>query len=201
MHLLDTIPSPSPALPLPATQRLARLDTIGAPGRLARGFGASTAFLSLSPGLACVFADPDGAALTHQALGAAGMSAHQLWNAAAAELAARAHTERGVEFLVRSPAVTCAAACGGAELPRGFEVAGHGVAAAHWLAHPQTFTLLHRHFEAVLYPEAMLAYATDDGERLFVFDAAPHAVAAALPRADVVTYSVGFPLLYHPGRS
>ena len=105
MHLLDTIPSPSPALPLPATQRLARLDTIGAPGRLARGFGASTAFLSLSPGLACVFADPDGAALTHQALGAAGMSAHQLWNAAAAELATRAHTERGVEFLVRSPAV------------------------------------------------------------------------------------------------
>ena len=159
---------------------------------IAAGFGASTAFISLSPGLVCAFDSPTATGLTHQEVGAVGVSAHQLWNAAAEQLVARAQRESGVEFLVRGPS----AALDVEALPRGFEVDGHGSPAAWWLAHPQPFTLLHRHFEAVLRPETGLTYATRDGRELFVFDAHAEDVARCLPGADVLSYSVGFPLLY-----
>ena len=169
------------------------MDSAETRAYIAAGFGASTAFISLSPGLVCVFDSPTATGLTHQAVGAAGLSAHQLWNAAAEELVSRAQCDDGVEFLVRCPS----AALDCERLPRGFEVDGHGAPAAWWLAHPQPFTLLHRHFEAVLHPETGLIYATRDGRELFVFDASADEVAKCLPGADVLTYSVGFPLLRH----
>lgn len=172
--------------------RLARVDSAETRACIAAGFGASTAFISLSPGLVCVFDSPTATGLTHQEVGAAGVSAHQLWNAAAAQLVSRAQRDDGVEFLVRCP--SAALAC--EELPHGFEVDGHSAPAAWWLAHPQPFTLLHRHFEAVLRPKTGLTYATRDGRELFVFDAHAEDVARCLPGADVLSYSVGFPLLY-----
>ena len=172
--------------------RLARVDSAETRACIAAGFGASTAFISLSPGLVCVVDSPTATGLTHQEVGAAGVSAHQLWNAAAEQLVSRAQREDGVEFLVRCPS----AALDFETLPRGFEVDGHGSPAAWWLAHPQPFTLLHRHFEAVLRPETGLTYATRDGRELFVFDARADEVARCLPGADVLSYSVGFPLLY-----
>ncbi|MBA1837224.1 hypothetical protein GC584_01860 [Corynebacterium sp. zg912] len=173
------------------TLRLARLDNQESRACIRSGFGSSTAFISLSPGLVCVFDSPTASGLTHQEVGAAGLSVHQLWNAAADQLTARAQREQGVEFLVRCP--TAVLDC--ASLPRGFEVDGHGVPAAWWLAHPQPFSLLHRHFEAVMQPDTGLVYATRDGRELFVFDAGVDEVARCLSDADVLTYSVGFPLL------
>ncbi|WP_311389387.1 hypothetical protein [Corynebacterium haemomassiliense] len=183
---------PAPVSATAVTLRLARLDSAETRACIAAGFGASTAFISLSPGLVCVFDSPTATGLTHQEVGAAGVSAHQLWNAAAAQLVSRAQREHGVEFLVRCP--SAALAC--EELPHGFEVDGHSAPAAWWLAHPQPFTLLHRHFEAVLRPKTGLTYATRDGRELFVFDAHAEDVARCLPGADVLSYSVGFPLLY-----
>ena len=188
MQLLQPAPAPAAAI----TLRLARVDSAETRACIAAGFGASTAFISLSPGLVCVFDSPTATGLTHQEVGAAGVSAHQLWNAAAAQLVSRAQRDDGVEFLVRCP--SAALAC--EELPHGFEVDGHSAPAAWWLAHPQPFTLLHRHFEAVLRPETGLVYATRDGRELFVFDAHAEDVARCLPGADVLSYSVGFPLLY-----
>lgn len=188
MQLLQPAPAPAAAI----TLRLARVDSAETRTCIAAGFGASTAFISLSPGLVCVFDSPTATGLTHQEVGAAGVSAHQLWNAAAAQLVSRAQRDDGVEFLVRCP--SAALAC--EELPHGFEVDGHSAPAAWWLAHPQPFTLLHRHFEAVLRPKTGLTYATRDGRELFVFDAHAEDVARCLPGADVLSYSVGFPLLY-----
>lgn len=188
MQLLQPAPVSAPSI----TLRLARVDSAETRACIAAGFGASTAFISLSPGLVCVFDSPTATGLTHQEVGAAGVSAHQLWNAAAEQLVSRAQREDGVEFLVRCPS----AALDVETLPRGFEVDGHGSPAAWWLAHPRPFTLLHRHFEAVLRPETGLTYATRDGRELFVFDAHAGDVARCLPGADVLSYSVGFPLLY-----
>lgn len=186
------------APPIALTPRLARRATgalAASRSWLTPGFGSSTAYINLSPGLVCVFDSGEVKGLTHQGIGAAGMTAHQAWNAAAAQLEPRAYRSSGIEFMVRSPAV----ALGGGGLPPGFEVDGHGCAAASWVAHPRTFTLLHRHFEAVMRPAHGLVFATRDERELFVFDAPAETVVALMPKAAVMTYSVGFPLL-HPGR-
>lgn len=187
MHLTATAPARLDGV----TLRLAHLDNAGSRASIQAGFAASTAYISLSPGLVCMFDSPSGTGLTHQDIGAAGFSAHQLWNAAAAQLTEKAQRPHGAEFLVRCPSV----ALGGTDLPRGFEVDGHGIPAAWWLAHPRPFSLLHRHFEAVLRPGTGLVYASRDGRELFVFDADASELSARLPGADVWTYSVGFPLL------
>lgn len=189
MQLLQHAPVPATAI----TLRLAHVDGAATRARIAAGFSTSTAFISLSPGLICVFDSPDSTGLTHQEVGAAGVSAHQLWNVSAEQLIYRAQRDDGVEFLVRCPSV--ALDCD--ELPRGFEVDGHDSPAAWWLSHPRPFTLLHRHFEAVLRPETGLVYATRDWRELFVFDADADEVAQHLPGANVLAYSVGFPLLRH----
>lgn len=189
MQLLQPAPVSAPAI----TLRLARVDSAETRACIAAGFSTSTAFVSLSPDLVCVFDSPTSTGLTHQEVGAAGVSAHQLWNAAAEQLVSRAQREDGVEFLVRCPS----AALDCETLPRGFEVDGHDSPAAWWLSHPRPFTLLHRHFEAVLRPETGLVYATRDWRELFVFDADADEVARHLHGANVLAYSVGFPLLRH----
>lgn len=192
MTLLKHHPLP-PTISL--TPRLARRGDLGPRSWLTPGFGASTAYINLSPGLVCVFDTPHSAGLTHQEVGCTGLSVHQAWNAAADELVPRAVTDSGVEFLVRDPTI----ALGPSELPPGYEVDGHGAPAAAWLAHPKTFTVLHRHFESVMAPQHGLVYATRDDKELFVFDAPVEDVRAHLGTAAVMTYSVGFPLLL-PGQ-
>lgn len=189
MQLLENPTTASlPAL----TPRLVRRDPAASPRSwLTPGFGASAAFINLSPGLVCAFDGPTGEAVTHQELGAAGMTAHQAWNAVAEDLAPRAFRDTGVEFMVRPPSV----ALGTAHLPRGFEVGGHDCHPASWLAHPKTFTILHRHFESVLQPAHELVYVTRDGKDLFVFDGDVDAQLPLPANSSAVTYSVGFPLL------
>jgi len=99
MQLLQHAPVPATAI----TLRLAHVDGAATRARIAAGFSTSTAFISLSPGLMCVFDSPTSTGLTHQEVGAAGVSAHQLWNVAAEQLISRAQRDDGVEFLVRSP--------------------------------------------------------------------------------------------------
>ena len=97
MHLTATAPARLDGV----TLRLARLDSAGSRACIQAGFAASTAYISLSPGLVCMFGSPSGTGLTHQDIGAAGFSAHQLWNAAAAQLTEKAQRPHGAEFLVR----------------------------------------------------------------------------------------------------
>lgn len=187
MTLLAESTAPSQTLTL-----IPRLTRRGTRFWLSPGFGASTAYINLSPGLVSVFSGSEEDPVSHQTLGLAGLTAHQAWNAAAAELAPRASCGGHVEFHVRCPTVTLKER----ELPRGFEVDGHGAPAAAWLAHPRTFTLLHNHFLAVMDPQEELAYMTRDDRDLYVFDARPMSLARIFPRAAVMTYSVGFPLLH-----
>lgn len=186
MHVVETRPTAQLAEP-----RLARMESSSRTW-LTPGYSTSTAFINLSPGLVCVFAGADGLALTHQQVGEAAPSARQLWNESADRLTRRALVDTGVEFLVRCPS----AALGHSPL-RGYEVDGHGAPAASWLAHPKTFTVLHRHFESVLKPRNELMYVTRNDRDLFVFDAPIAEVRAIVPRASVLTYSVGFPLMHH----
>lgn len=160
--------------------RLARRDAVSD----------SAAFISLSPGLVCVLDIPGRRELTHQEIGAMGMTPQSAWNAAAAGLVASARKEKGVEFLARPAYVTL-----GPDAPRGYEVRGKGTTTAAWLAHPRAFSTLRTHFTSVIEPVGELVYFTRDCRELFVFDAAEEEVAAALGANGGVRYSLGFPLL------
>lgn len=183
------------------TPRLARRDGVAPASSRAwitPGFGASTAFISLSPGLVCVFDAPGRAGLTHQDIGALGMSTHQAWNAAAGTLLNTATSGNCLQVWVRDAAVAL-----GEGAPRGVEIRGGAVPAASWLAHPRTFNALQAHCTGVFEaqgrsPQRELTYLSRDQRELFVFAAPAHDVAQALGPAGVVRYSLGFPLLYAP---
>lgn len=177
--------------------RLARRDEITAGGSKAwitPGFSASTAFISLSPGLVCVFDSADGtvdgAPLTHQQIGSLGLTAHQAWNAAADTLRTTAVTESGVEFWSRPAAVEL-----GDGAPPGVEVRGGAHTAAAWLAHPRTFEIIDTHFSTVLAPSSELSYFSRDQRELFIFDAHRDDIRRALGPVSLMRYSLGFPLL------
>ena len=173
--------------------RLARRDpheTSSAKAWKTPGFGASTAFVSLSPGLVCAFEGPDGEVLTHQEVGDLGLSPHQAWNAAAQSLRATAITAAGVQFFSRPASVAL-----GSHAPRGVEVRGDLHTAAAWCAHPLTFGMLHAHFSSVLSPTRDLVFFSRDQRELFVFDADQFDVARALGHEGVLLFSLGFPLL------
>lgn len=175
--------------------RLARLDDLNRNAThrwITPGFSASTAYISLSPGLICVFDQPGREALNHQDIGALGLTAHQAWNAAAQTLRVTALRKDGVEFPARPAAVALGATC-----PPGLEVGGTGVPPAAWLAHPRTFTMLDAHFRCVLDHAGPLTYLSRDQQELFVFTADTEEVTSALGHRGVMRYSLGFPLLVH----
>ncbi|SDR89262.1 hypothetical protein [Corynebacterium timonense] len=180
--------------------RLARRARPGAPFG-DPGFASSTASITLSPGLICVLArgeDPAGAPATHQHVGAAGLTVHQAWNAAAAHRLATSDAISGnaLRFWVRDARATL-----GPDAPPGVEVRGD---AASWLAHPRLFAPLDAHFTHVLRPQHGLAYLTRDCRDLFVVDAADADLRRLLdlptvpPAAVCTRYSLGFPLLAAP---
>lgn len=177
--------------------RLARREEITAGGSKAwitPGFSASTAFISLSPGLVCVFdgvaPQSDEQGLTHQEIGSLGLTAHQAWNAAAETLRATAVTTSSIEFWSRPAAVKL-----GAAAPHGVEVRGGVHTAAAWLAHPRTFEVIHTHFSTVMAPSSELSYYSRDQRELFIFDAHRDDIAQALGPVPLMRYSLGFPLL------
>lgn len=177
--------------------RLARREDItgsGSKAWITPGFSASTAFISLSPGLVCVFdgvaTDGHSAGLTHQQIGTLGLTAHQAWNAAADTLRATAVAGGGVEFWSRPASVAL-----GDDAPHGIEIRGGVHTAAAWLAHPKTFEIIHRHFVTVLAPESELSYFSRDQRELFIFDAHRDDIAQCLGSVPLMRYSLGFPLL------
>ncbi|CAM3153887.1 MULTISPECIES: hypothetical protein [Corynebacterium] len=196
-HFSDTLAPRAPELPALLIPRLARRDerySTGPYAWLTPGLSSSTAYIGLSPGLACVFDTPATAALTHQQVGMLGFSEHQAWKHAAARLL-RFAEERGPEeaFWVRDASIALGGAPG--SLPRGVEVQALGWTAAGWVTHPTTFDALHSHFTEVLRPEHELLYYVADDNKLFVFDAPPRDVAGVVGWERLMRYSLGFPLL------
>ncbi len=159
----------------------------GMASRGAAGFGASTAFIALSPHLVCVLESPGSGAVTHQEVGGAGLTVHQAWNSAADALLRAAQAAGGIEFWVRPASRSL-----GPGAPRGLEVRGD---ASRWLAHPRLFSVLHVHFTGVLGPTRELTYLSRDCGELFVFDAPAAEVADYAGPRGVMRYSLGFPLL------
>lgn len=183
---------PSPPFITPRLARRAAVSSIRSREWVTPEFGASTAFISLSPGLVCVFDAPGERGLTHQSIGARGMSVQQAWNASADTLLSTASRGANLEFWVRP-----ARASLGHLAPAGFEIRGGAVPAASWLAHPRTFNALHAHCAAVFAAEGQLTFFSRDDRELFVFTAPEHEVAAALGGHPLIRYSLGFPLLAH----
>ncbi|AWB84325.1 hypothetical protein [Corynebacterium liangguodongii] len=183
---------------VPQLTRLADACGRGEPWRAwsSPAFDSAAAFLALSPGVGCVLEDSAGRRLTHQRLGAAGLSVQAAWNGAAAGVIDAALRPRGaarLELWARDATIALGAGC-----PRGLEVRRGVIPPAGWLAHPQLFSLLHSHFTQVLRPRHGLAYLTRDLRGLFVLDATDGLAArfaAGLPGACVMRYSVGFPLI------
>lgn len=153
-------------------------------------FSTSTAYISLSPALACVLVDASGNALSHQRIGEIGCSVNEAWNRAADNVLGAALRDGEVEFWVRG-----ARAVLGARAPRGFELKCDALPPASWLAHPKLFSVLDNHFTQLLRPRFGLTYVTRDFRDLFVFDTLAREFAAAYTQSHVVRYSVGFPVL------
>lgn len=188
---LSSSPPPPPTFAYYAPQLAPRAE-LSARSRpwAGGGFGASAAFVTLTPELACALIDGDGHAVTHQEIGARGLSVQQAWNAAARGVLEAQPASGTVEFWVRD-----ASAVLRSEVPRGFQVRGQGSAPAAWLAHPRLFAVVHAHFTQVLKPRCGLTYVTRDLRELFVFDSVPSAFARRFGSAWVLEYSVGFPLV------
>lgn len=174
----------------PRLARRERIDSASARAWVTPGFGASTAYISLSPGLVCVFDGRGKSGLTHQDIGALGYSAHQAWNAAAEALLSSAAAHGQLRFWVRAAEGSL-----GVSSPPGYEVRGESSPGAAWLAHPRTFGALHRHCETVFHPHRGLTYYSRDQRELFVFTAPEPEVVDALGFNGVIRYSLGFPLL------
>ncbi|WP_115686214.1 hypothetical protein [Corynebacterium senegalense] len=173
---------PALALAADSTRTAAFLPRLCHAGSLPSG----AAFVSLSPGLACALAAPDGSVAALRDVGESGLTVHQAWNRAAERVLLDAGASEGAEFWVRP-----AAAILGAGAPPGLEARGE---VARWLAHPLLFSALHRHFESLLRPSAGLLYLSPDCRRLVVVDAVVGDLPAAVDGWAVMRYSLGFPL-------
>lgn len=146
------------------------------------------AHVPLSRDFRAVLYDEAGRGLTYHDLGRMGLSIHAAWDRAARELLAKHSSSEGVEFLVRDAPL----------LPdgvQGWEIAN----ARQWMGHPSTFTVLHRHLKTLVGPKAGLSYAVRPDEEVAVYHCAPDLLRAGLSAngeaADVVAYSLGFPVV------
>ncbi|STC68278.1 hypothetical protein [Corynebacterium pilosum] len=146
------------------------------------------AHVPLSRDFRAVLYDDAGRGLTYHDLGRMGLSVHAAWDLAARELLAKHSSSEGVEFLVRdAPCVLSGV--------QGWDIAN----ARQWMAHPSTFTVLHRHLTTLVGPKAELSYAVRPDDEVAVYSCAPGLLRAGLSArgeaADVVAYSLGFPVV------
>src|SRR5699024_12802697 len=95
--------------------------------------------LALSPGLRLGL-HANGRNISQRGLDSLGLSIQAAWDLAALNLERAARTPAGLEFATRSVTARF-----GSQLPAGVEVKVRGAAAPAWIAHPQTFTIWHRH--------------------------------------------------------
>lgn len=176
---------------VPILPRLARrCDVTSSSSRawLTPGFGASTAYISLAPGLVCVFDSDSVQGLTHQSIGAMGLTVHQTWNSAARTLSTDLLEGRvALEFERAEDTL-------GEVVPKGVQVRSSLGYAASWLAHPQLFSTLYSHVDRVLLPHNELLFYSRDQQELYVFDAPLGDVLRFAKSEHVMRYSVGFPL-------
>lgn len=183
----------APSIFVPILPRLARrceVTSSSSRAWLTPGFGASTAYISLAPGLVCVFDSDSVQGLTHQSIGAMGLTVHQAWNSAARTLSTdllegsvTLEYERAEDSL-------------GEVVPKGVQVRSSVGYAASWLAHPQLFSTLYSHVDRVLLPHNELLFYSRDQQELYVFDAPLADVLRFAKPEHVMRYSVGFPLSF-----
>lgn len=156
------------------------------------GFSDSLATLALSPGLRLGL-HANGRNISQRGLDSLGLSIQAAWDLAALNLERTARTPAGLEFATRSVTARF-----GSQLPAGVEVKVRGADAQAWIAHPQTFTILHRHLLRILRAQS-LVYVLPDARSLLAFIDLPAKalanVAAALPSPCTypLLWAHGFP--------
>ncbi|WP_257161327.1 hypothetical protein [Corynebacterium cystitidis] len=146
------------------------------------------ASIPLSRDLRSVLYDKSGTPLTYLDLGRMGVSVHEAWDRAARNLLAQNSSSEGVEFLIRP-------AHRRLDGTPGWDIAH----ARKWMAHPSTFTVLHRHLHSLLTPRTELSFILCPDQEVAVYDCAPDSARQSLKRAashaKVITYSLGFPVM------
>ena len=181
----------APSILVPILPRLARrceVTSSSSRAWLTPGFGASTAYISLAPGLVCVFDSDSVQGLTHQFIGAMGLTVHQAWNSAARTLSTDLLEGRvTLDYELAEDSL-------GSVVPNGVRVRSSAGYAASWLAHPQLFSTLYSHVDRVLLPHHELLFYSRDQQELYVFDAPLDDVLRLAKPEHVMRYSVGFPL-------
>lgn len=181
----------APSILVPILPRLARrceVTSSSSRAWLTPGFGASTAYISLAPGLVCVFDSDSVQGLTHQFIGAMGLTVHQAWNSAARTLSTDLLEGRvTLDYELAEDSL-------GSVVPKGVRVRSSAGYAASWLAHPQLFSTLYSHVDRVLLPHHELLFYSRDQQELYVFDAPLDDVLRLAKPEHVMRYSVGFPL-------
>lgn len=154
------------------------------------GFSDSLATLALSPGLRLGLQTQE-LNVSQRGLDQLGISIHTAWDLAALNLERAARTPAGLEFSTRS-----ASARLGRGMPPGVEIKARGADAQAWLAHPQTFTILHHHLLRKLRAQS-LVYVLPDAHSLLAFIDVPakalSGLAASLPSP------CSYPLLWAHG--
>ncbi|MDY3127629.1 MAG: hypothetical protein SOW59_05800 [Corynebacterium sp.] len=158
----------------------------------ADGFSESPACLALSRSLVVAFTCGT-IILSQRGLDRLGLSVHAAWDVCALNLERAARTPDGIEFYTRSVAHRL-----GATNPRGVEVRVRGTRAQSWLAHPQTFSIVHQQL-LCLCRVAELTYVLPDETSLFAFfgpvtPRIAHIAAQSTSAAQVpLRWSNGFP--------
>ncbi|OIR42576.1 hypothetical protein BJP08_04555 [Corynebacterium sp. NML140438] len=136
----------------------------------------------------CVFDSDSVQGLTHQFIGAMGLTVHQAWNSAARTLSTDLLEGRvTLDYELAEDSL-------GSVVPNGVRVRSSAGYAASWLAHPQLFSTLYSHADRVLLPHNELLFYSRDQQELYVFDAPLDDVLRLAKPEHVMRYSVGFPL-------
>lgn len=170
-------------------------DWVDSRPRSEDGFSDELATLALSPslrlGLQC-----DGLNLSQRGLDSLGLSIHTAWDFSAINLERAARTPAGIEFSTR-----CASTLLGVDAPPGLEVKVRGADISCWLAHPQTFSILHRHLLRITRAQTLVYVLTKKQSLLAFIDVPAQAVsiiAASLrgPARFPLLWAHGFPQEY-----
>ena len=154
------------------------------------GFSDSLATLALSPGLRLGL-HAGGLKISQRGLDSLGLSIQAAWDLAALNLERAARTPAGLEFSTR-----CVTARFGSRIPAGVEIKVRGADAQAWLAHPQTFTILHRHLLRILRAQ-QLVYLLPDAHSLLAFIDLPARALSSL--AESLPSPCPYPLLWAHG--
>lgn len=136
--------------------------------------------------------------ISHRDVDDLGLSLRQAWNASAFNLLSASHNGHSLRFHTRPASARLSSRC-----PQGVEVTMDGCHTTSWLAHPQTFTLLHEHMRSLL-SSSNLVYLAPREDILFVLADTSFSEATAWAQYAAETtalYSalITFPLVWNNG--